>query len=59
MAKFKVKGTVMEELPEVEIEAKDLEEAQQKYEELYSEDKIESDGFIIDYGYEEQDEDLA
>jgi hypothetical protein len=47
MPKFKLKGTVIEELPEIEIDAENLEEAQEKYCELYEEDEIESDGFEI------------
>ncbi len=53
MAIFKIKGTVIEELPEIEIEAENLEEARQKYSEMYEDAEIEGEFFDIDFGDEE------
>ena len=57
MPKFKIQATVMEELPEMEIEADTLEEAKEKYEELYEEGKVESEEYSILFSDEEFDED--
>ena len=47
------KGTIIEELPEVEIEAEDREEAEEKYNKMYEQGKIESEGFEIDFDDED------
>ncbi|VVB78527.1 Uncharacterised protein [uncultured archaeon] len=56
--KFKLKGTIIEELPEVEIEADTLEEAKEKYNELYEIEKIEGEGYeiVFDDEFEDTDE---
>ena len=53
MKKFRLKGTIIEELPEVEIEAEDREEAEEKYNKMYEQGKIESEGFEIDFDDED------
>lgn len=57
MATFKIKGTAIEELPELEIEAETLEEAQKRYEDMYENNEIDSEGYYMEYEGEELDED--
>lgn len=49
MGIFKIKGTAIEELPELEIEASSLEEAQDKYLKKFEEGEIEGECFEIDF----------
>jgi hypothetical protein len=56
MEKFKIKGTIIEELPELEIEAENIDEAEEKYTAKYEKGEIESEGFIIDFENEDEDD---
>ncbi|MBI2043546.1 hypothetical protein HYT25_04105 [Candidatus Pacearchaeota archaeon] len=53
MPKFKIKGFVIEELPELEIEAEDREKAEGIYEDKYYDDEIEGD---LEVQFEKEDE---
>lgn len=55
--KIKLKGTYIEELPEVEIEAMDREEAEEKYNRMYLDGKINVDKYDILFDDNEEDED--
>jgi hypothetical protein len=52
--KFKIKGNVIEELPEMEIEAETREEAEGKYGDMYENEEIDSDGYFIDFDSEDE-----
>ena len=52
--KFKIRGTAIEDLPEMEIEANTKEEAQDKYCNLYASGDLEGEEFDIDFGDEEE-----
>ena len=52
--KFKIKGTIIEELPELEIEANSKEEAEKIYEEKYDNDEIEGELYLE---FDEEDSD--
>jgi hypothetical protein len=54
MSKFKIQGRIIEELPEKEIEAQDIDEAEEIYSKMYEQGKIEGDSFEIDFGSEEE-----
>ncbi|MDO8517578.1 MAG: hypothetical protein Q7S33_05630 [Nanoarchaeota archaeon] len=60
MEKFKLKGTVIEELPEMEIEAENRDEAEEKYLALYQDNKIEGEGIeiVFDDECEEEEEEI-
>ena len=58
MPKFKLSGGLIAELPEIEIEADNIEEAKEKYIELYNNDKIgvDENSWDILFGDDEFDE---
>jgi len=49
MVKFKLKGYIRQELDEVVVEARDREEAEEKYNEMFVKGDIESEGFEIEF----------
>lgn len=56
--KFKIRGTIIEELPEIEIEAETIEEAKEKYDSMYQSEDIESEGYEIMFEDEIEEEEI-
>jgi len=53
--KFKLKATVIEELPEAEIEAETREEAEEKYSQMYELGELEGEFYDIDFGSDDSE----